>query len=339
MYRTLLFFLALFLLGGCQDQAGNRLAQAIERLVSKRDNDLHVADIVQPPRSGYDRQLPATKLFADLPLTAVIDSVHSRVIVSPHSYINYAYDPGISFEERVLSLQHSADSITRVNPGSIYYTHHFQMGSCKAVLYYGKSQTKGKDELILYFGDRAFTAYAEGEFTSGDKDERKALLKTMLSFYRDEDATEDVSTLMPYTLDLTGTDFAYCTHTDYAFFYTIHGHGSPDVHVDHDQVIVTSLAPVEGSIKNARSEAINMISQAGIVIMSNKDRMINVGGMPSLEMEGRISIGENAGMFYVLLTGAPAQPICIIGVVYKDVEKRLGEVERMGRSFKLKTEI
>lgn len=333
MYRTSVFFLALFLFGSCQDQAGNRLAQAIERLVSRRDNDLHVADIVQPPRSGYDRQLPATKLFGDFPLTAVIDSVHSRVILNPHLYINYAYDPGIPFEVR----QRAADSIARVNPGGIYYTHHFQMGSCKAVLYYGKSPTKGKDELILYFGDRAFTTCVEGGFISGDKDERKALLKTMLSFYRDEDATEDVSTLMPYTLDLTGTDFAYCTHTDYAFLYTIHGHGSPDINVGLDQVIVMSIAPVEGSIKNARAEAINMISQAGIVIVSNKDRMIDVGGVPSLEMEGRISVGENAGMFYVLLTGAPAQPICIIGVVYKDAGKRLGEVERMGRSFRLKS--
>lgn len=335
MYRTSLFFLALFLLGSCQDQAGNRLAQAIERLVSKRDNDLHVADIVQPPRSGYDRQLPATKLFADLPLTAVIDSVHSRVILNPHSYIDYVYDPGISFEEKMRGLG-AIDAVAKVIPGGLYYSHHFQMGSCKAVLYYGKGR-ENREELFLYFGDKSFTTFVGGGFPAGDKEERKMVLKTLLSFYRDEDATEDASTLMPYTLDLTGTDFAYCTHTDYSFFYTIHGHGSPDTHADHDQLMVTLVAPVTGSIKNARSEAIDMISQAGIVIVSNKDRMINVGGMPSLEMEGQISVEENPGMFYVLLTGPPAQPFCIVAVVYKDAGKRLAEVERIARSFRFKS--
>lgn len=328
------------LIAGC---SGCRFS--LKDLIGHDAHDLHIGDMVVPPRSAYDKQLPGTKLFARTPLTAIIDSAGQRIIKNKQSYIDYYYDPGRDFAEKSSGIIREMDSVTRLLPASVYYTRDFHMGSCRAILYYTKSRLPGKDQFILYFGDKHFTASASAQFSPDDTEDRDILLKTLLSFYLDEDATEDISSRLPYTLDLSHSDFLYCTHTYYGFFYTVHGKGRPEAQLNRDQFMITFLNNTRGrsdsaghpiTLEDRSADLLGMIKNTGVHIVQSGERKTVVGGEPAWEGNGYMALGDSVGMFYTLATGDPHHPLCLISLLYHDPVRRLAQVRGIARSLRLK---
>lgn len=296
-----------------------------------RSRTFYVPDHVSSIRSSNDYQLPGTRLFLRLPDDYSIDSARQLVRKNDKVFFRYAYQPGENFRAQMFTTRMHWDSMTQ--HARFAYTKAFQIGPYSALVYYYPTTKPRQSAILLYFGDRSFTAHAAAVFPTDDPVARDSVFKTMCSLYQDEDARVDVSSSQPFYLDLSHSEFAYYNQTNGAYMFTIGGLHDGAADGPEDFIMVRQTARGHTSPTAWLRSLVDAYRPTPFKISDYAITLQHVDGKPVWELNGRISYGDSTGVVYGVAKGDTRAPLVLFSTVFTDVPARVKEVKDAARTL------
>ena len=298
---------------------------------------VEVPDQVFPVRSHSDTQLPGSQLFVVLPLGYKIDTARHRISKTAGAYIDYIYEPGTDFTPAQAQIRQNMEQQAKQKHAHYYTAKSFQFGSSQALIYYYPTTVKGQEVLELYFGDHGYIARLTAVFRAEAHGARDTLLETMLSVYRDEDTTEDVRSIEPFTVDLGASEFAFCERKRSVFIYTVGG--KRNAFVENADGFIIYLAEPLKKYPTAPDRLLALIKGGApaAVVNRNEVKLTRIQGTQAWELqtEAVTSTGDK-GVAYGVAIGDTQKPLVLCAFLYQDIDKRLKEVRAIAATLKEK---
>jgi hypothetical protein len=299
-----------------------------------------VPKTVRSARSEGDLSVPGTRLKVHSSGGLKADSAGQTVYKDGLGSIKIIYSTGMQDNDSLKVFLYSLDSVLQKDKSRVYYSRNFQMDSCPAHLYYLSSAVPGQDQLVLSFGNEAFSVAASTLFPAGDQGVRDSLLHIMLSVYMDDQTPADVTAMQPFTLDVSHTEFLYSASLGQIFLYTIGGKPNPHFEADQDQFFVVQLPPRPGvSLRDRAVELLNRYAMAHVRILHYTVSRVFIRENEAYELEGSIQFDNKQGRLFMVIMGDPSHTLVLSASLYKNIDQRLAEVIRIVQSMEFKSTI
>lgn len=283
------------------------------------------------------QKMPGTNLYFHLPSGFTIDSAHSRIIKDNEASIYFVYSPGENLYDQVAQMEKSAEAKTGLYQHYYYDVHAFQLGGRQARIYYSPSDKPGDDRLLLIVNDNQFSVAAIADFPSDNAELKDSLLATLFSLSAGDPNPNDVSSIEPFTLDLSNTEFAYNNHAGLAFFYTIGAASNPDDLVGEDQFMVVATKPEQQeNLQKKIKTLLQIYEHAQLKIQIYSAHPTYIRAYPAYELEGTIHFQGQEGKIYLLAMGNGVQSLFFSALLYKNISHRLNEVIYIAHSLQFK---
>lgn len=301
------------------------------------DFDNMVADTVFQGRNASDKQLSGTQLFVNLLPGYDIDRRHSS-ISGGEAMIQCHYSPGFDFRMYRDSVMVFMEKQVLNDCSRFYFYEPFYLGPYPALIYYYPTTDPDKDGISLFFGDRYFSAEADAIFYAHDSIVQAEIFTMLLSMYRDEDVPEDITNALPFTLDVSNSEFAYYNRMRNGYIYTIGGtHDGSKTGPEDYFVVFSAEKPGSMSVRDYLEYFIASNWRGAPVMFGNHTcSQIKEGNPGAWETSGNVTLIGAPGKFYAAAVGSEGQVVVMVSFLFQDTDKRLREVREIAASLKPK---
>lgn len=295
------------------------------------DHDLRIPGPV-PLRAVSTVAVPDTRLRIHLPPGFSFDSSLRAYIDGRGASLRMVYAPGHDIDDSVYRLRRGLAG------RRIYYAEDFAIGDCPAQLFYGKADTAGKDQIFVFLQSNSFSAAAIATLPDNDVSVRDSMVAALLSM-RSQLPTE-IAERQSFTLDLSGSEFAYCNSWGTAYFYTIDGVDNPHFLLDRDQFMVIELLPEKGAtLKERIDRVLDTYAAAGLRVTDSALENTFVRSEPALEFMGEMRCHGKPGRIYLLAMGDAHRALVFSALLYADIDQRFNEILPIARSMQFKNPV
>lgn len=316
---------------------------------------LNVPDSVDRNTDNADIQIPGTQFFMAMPPNFIIDSANSSLILDTVSHLGvpsaakaFAGDSitKISFTEYAPAdfttnfnlLRHAMDSLLGHKLG-IYYNKTFQLEGYKAIIYYYPDRRKGSDWITLFFGDESFFGKVEARFPSDNVQRRDQIVESLLTLYRKPEIQINEAGFMPFTIDLSHTDFSFFRKIDRSYLFTPKGKAESGLTFS-DVIELTRLTlDTPKSISQlafTKAEHIRSRDKGRFTFSDPVYQRSKVGKDSVVEFVMRDKYQDLNGCFYVRMQGDSIHPLEMIVCLLHDTDRCLKEVQTAANALTLK---
>jgi hypothetical protein len=219
-----------------------------------------------------------------------------------------------------------------------YYRKEFMLQEFDACLLYGPDNLNpGCDEMVLAFGDNESCVILSARFPTDSIRVAGEIRNAMLTTYLDKEYTADVTGLMPYEINVTGTDFRFHSATSIVASYTINGEGNPN-DPTADLISTISMRPMK-DFNERIAYAQSMIPQYksnGVIIPKYDEQEILINNVPAYEISFKGAYNGKAMQCYQIVLGNDQQTLLFLGQVGADRTDLYDQVIQISQTLRMK---
>ncbi len=300
-------------------------------------NDLKIADTVTVNKVGYHEVFEGTRIFIDVPEGFTYVKSILRFQKDTNIYIQALENPTLSFKDVKEPMLAQIDELNTKGLKS-YYKKEFILQEFEACLLYGPDNLNpGCDEMVLFFGDDESSVLLSARFPSDSIRIAGEIRNALLTAYLDKDYTPDLTALMPYEINLTGTDFKFHSATSIVANYTVNGEGNPnDPTVDLFSIISMSAMNDHNTRIAYAQSMIPRYKANGIIIPKFDEQDILINNVPAYEISFKGAYNGKAMQCYQIVLGNNQQTLLFVGQVGVDKVELYEQIIQISQTLRLK---
>jgi hypothetical protein len=297
---------------------------------------LNVPDSVAIKINNGQTQLYGTHIFLSVPQGFNFNFSTNRLEQNDSTYIKAVETPDASYSDKYnrfteVIREESAKGF------ETYFQKEFILQNKKAIILHGLDKSKTTEQIILLFGDEVSSTMLLSRFAVNDELNKSKILRSLLSAYKSDSATLNVSDVQNFTIDMLDTKFKYNSTTLQMFFYTINGLGDPTSRID-DVIIIGQMQPMENDelVKEKAHSMIEIYRKVGININSFTEDSITIDNKTAFTITLRGKLKEQNVLIYGMAIGNTNSTILYQAIAYHNHETYLEQFKRIGKTLRLK---
>lgn len=298
---------------------------------------LNIPDSVINPIDNGQTQLYGTHIFLIQPQGFVFNYSTNRLEQNNLTYIKAVETPTASYSNK---YNRFIELIKEENAKGFetYFQKEFILQNKKAIILHGLDRSKTTEQIILLFGDEVGSTMLLSRFAVNDEDSKNKILKSLLSAYKADSATLDVSAIQNFTIDMLDTKFKYNSTTLQLFYYTLNGMGDPGSKTNDDVIIVGQMDPVPNSelIKKRVHSIVDSYKNLGVNITSYKEDSVNIDNQTVFTITITGILKAQKIVVYCLAIGNSKSTIFYQGCAFNNHSIYLEQFKRIAQTLRVK---
>ena len=298
---------------------------------------LTVPDSVITPINNGQTKFYGTHIFLGQPQGFNFNYSTNRLEQNDSTYIKVVETPTASYIDK---YNRFTELIKEENTKGFetYFQKEFMLQNKKAIILHGLDRSKTTEQIILLFGDEVASTMLFSRFAVNDENSKSKILKSLLSAYKVDSATLNISAIQNFTIDMLDTKFQYNSTTLQLFFYTINGLGNPGSKTNDDVIIVGQMEPMENKelIKDKAHSMIETYKKVGVKITSYTEDSITIDKQTAFTITITGKLKEQKVVIYGMTVGNSKSTILYQGVAYDNHGVYLEQFKRVAQTLRLK---
>jgi hypothetical protein len=310
-----------------------------ETFTRRSKHDLGISDTVTVSGDSGQVQFYGTHIFMDVPAGFRFDTQTASLSRDAWTYID-AEDAPMSMSDREYEVTRNPDN--QKSAGfTVYYRKDFNYRGDSATIVYGLDKTK-KDQphekIIFAFGDNTGSAMITAHFRVAHDEDRKTIIKSLLSAYRVDTATIELSAIQRFDVDLPRYGYRFYTHFHSGFYYTIGGKGNPWGGAFSQGIIISEEVPLadDEAIRQRVEDIAASYGNESFHHETREDNPLVINGLYAYEDILQGSFHGRATVYYTLMVQNTDVALCFQALADSNVEESLQAFRKIARSLRLK---
>jgi hypothetical protein len=302
-----------------------------------RTKGLTVPDSVAITINNGQTQLYGTHIFLTKPQGFNFNYSTNRLEQNDSTYIKAVETPTASYSDKYSRFTELIKE-ENVKGFETYFQKEFILQNKKAIILHGLDKSKTTEQIILLFGDEVGSTMLLSRFAVNDEDSKSKIFKSLLSAYKADSATLNVSSIQNFTIDMLDTKFKYNSTALQLFFYTINGLGDPGSKTNDDVIIVGQMQPMENNelIKDKAHSMIETYKKVGVDITSYREDSVTIDNQTAFTITLTGKVKEQKVVIYGMTIGNSKSTILYQGFAYHNHEVYLEQFKRVAQTLRLK---
>ncbi len=194
------------------------------------------------------------------------------------------------------------------------------------------------DKGMLIFGDSLQTTLVLAKFMKQNRLEKQTINKIFKSVVKLNSYKFYPLELALFKIDLSKTNFKFCTNVTNTFTFTFSGQGNPNMDIELSRIDITQYTKLS-SLKEAENFVNNILStyiKEGYTLSDTKSTSYRIGSINYFETISKGSYNGKSNLIYILLLQGESGTLMFHGMSYTEYEKYLEIFKTTSKTLEFK---
>ncbi|HTJ14588.1 MAG TPA: hypothetical protein VL547_21260 [Dinghuibacter sp.] len=302
-------------------------------------HDLGVRQVVTVSRDSGQVQFYGTHLFMMPPKGFLFYPKSDVWARDPDTYMT-AEEVRHSYNDLSYEMKIEYNGSIRQWGFRVYYSHDFTFQNDSAnITYAGGGTVAGQpiERMWMIFGSDSGSAKIYGQFKVGHNEDRAAILRAMLSCYKDTLAPVPLSEIQLFDVNMLQTGFAFNLQSYESFHYTIGGKGDP-TRGGNDMITIWQIPRHRNdeTLQVQFHSLVERFSTGSLHSETLDQKQVRIGGEDGYDATITGTLGGKALTYYLVMLQNERETIGFSGSAFDNQELRLQQYQQIARTLRLK---